>query len=216
MAVSQPRLVLASASPRRRELLRRLGLPFQVAVPAVDETPLPSEPPQQLAQRLAAAKATATLANLPAALVLAADTVVSLDGRSLGKPADAGEAVRMLQALRAREHAVITAVCLARAGAQPNVSACCTRVWMRAYTAAEIAAYVASGDPFDKAGGYAIQHPTFRPVERLTGSYTNVVGLPLGLVRSLLRAVGLAPGSAPAGRGRMGDHGGQLPHGDFS
>jgi septum formation protein len=87
---------------------------------------------------------------------------------------------------------------------------------MRAYTAAEIAAYVASGDPFDKAGGYAIQNPTFRPVERIAGSYTNVVGLPLGLVRALLRAVGLAPGSAPAGRGREGDHGGQLPHGDFS
>jgi septum formation protein len=197
MQPSPPPLVLASASPRRRELLRRLGLPFGLAVPAVDETPLPGEPPEQLAARLAFAKATATLAQHPTALVMAADTVVSLEGRSLGKPANSREATAMLRALWAREHTVVTAVCVRRVGAKPWTGACRTRVWMRPYSDAEVAAYVATGDPLDKAGGYAIQHPTFQPVERLDGSYTDVVGLPLPLVCTLLRAAGLSPRCSP-------------------
>ena len=186
-------LVLASASPRRRELLARLGIPFEVVPAAVDETPFPAEAPGDLARRLAAAKAAAVLADRPAAVVLAADTVVSYARQALGKPVDAADAVRLLRALRGRRHQVITGVCVARAGHLPLTAACHTDVWMRPYGDEEIAAYVASGDPLDKAGAYAIQHPEFRPVARLVGSYTNVVGLPLGLVADLLRAAGFAP-----------------------
>jgi len=188
-----PPLLLASASPRRCELLARLGLSFNVVPADVDETPLPGETPAELARRLAASKAAAVLADRPSAIVLAADTVVSHEGQALGKPVDAADAVRLLQGLRGRGHEVITAVCLARSGHPPLTAASRTAVWMRSYTDAEIAAYVATGDPFDKAGAYAIQHPQFRPVARLVGSYTNVVGLPLSLVAPLLRAAGLTP-----------------------
>jgi septum formation protein len=133
------------------------------------------------------------LADRPHAILLAADTVVSHERQALGKPVDAADAIRLLQALRGRRHEVITAVCLARSGHPPLTAASHTAVWMRPYSDAEIAAYVATGDPFDKAGAYAIQHPQFRPVARLVGSYTNVVGLPISLVADLLRAVGLTP-----------------------
>ncbi len=188
-----PRLVLASGSPRRRALLARLGLAFDVAIPAVDETPLPGEAATALARRLAGAKAEAALACRPESVILAADTVVSHEGRLLGKPADVGEARQMLEALRGRRHEVVTAVRLARAGHPPLEGAARTAVWMRFYADAEIAAYVATGDPFDKAGAYAIQHPGFRPVARLVGSYTNVVGLPLEVAAKLLRAAGFDP-----------------------
>jgi septum formation protein len=188
-----PLLVLASASPRRRELLARLGLPFHVVPAHVDESPLPGEAPADLANRLAASKAAAVLAERPSAIVLAADTVVSHAGQALGKPTNVADAVRLLRALRGRRHEVITAVCVARAGHPLLAAASHTAVWMRRYTDAEIAAYVATGDPFDKAGAYAIQHPLFRPVARLVGSYTNVVGLPLGLVAELLRGADLTP-----------------------
>lgn len=184
-------LVLASASPRRRELLAALRLPFEVVVADVDERPRAGELARALALRLATAKAAAAAAARPDALVVAADTVVSQDGRIYGKPASAAEAVGMLGQLRGDRHEVITAVCVLPAGGAPCVDAACTTVWMRPYTDAEILAYVASGEPFDKAGAYAIQDPVFRPVARIVGCYTNVVGLPLCVMRAMLQRAGL-------------------------
>ncbi|MBM2812374.1 MAG: maf protein [Chloroflexi bacterium] len=150
-----------------------------------------------LAARLALAKACAGAGAAPGAVVLAADTVVALGSESLGKPLDAVEATQMLQRLRGREHVVITAVATARAeplGGQMRTAGRVsrTRVWMRAYSDAEIEDYVGTHDPFDKAGAYAIQHSTFRPVERIEGCYLTVVGLPLPEVCELLAGAGLS------------------------
>ncbi|MCB0216048.1 MAG: septum formation protein Maf [Chloroflexi bacterium] len=186
----RPPFVLASASPRRRALLASLlDAPFQVRVADIDESPLSGERPEPHVRRLALAKARAVAAGLHAPLqVLGADTVVAFEGRILGKPASPADAVETLRRLRGRRHEVITGLALvdAPAGAILRVAAATTGVWMRAYTDAEIEAYVASGDPMDKAGAYAIQHTGFRPVARLEGSETNVIGLPLGLTRWLL------------------------------
>lgn len=184
-------LILASASPRRRALLERTGLAFRVVAADVDESRRPSEPAVALARRLAVAKAEAVATLHPEAVVLGADTVVVLDGCPLGKPRDAAEARVMLARLRGREHLVTTGVCVRPPSGEALAATLSTRVWMRDYANAEIEAYVASGDPLDKAGAYAIQHPTFRPVERLVGCYTNVVGLPLCLTTALLSLVGL-------------------------
>lgn len=185
-----PKLILASQSPRRRQLLAALGLIFAVDAADVDETPLPGEPPDALACRLCRVKAAAVAARHPGAIVLAADTVVALDGALLGKPADPAEAVAMLRALRGRTHQVYTAVSVAAAGAvtaQLSVS----EVTMRAYSDEEIAAYVATGDPLDKAGAYAIQHPRFSPVAAWTGCYAGIMGLPLALASEMLAAAGV-------------------------
>jgi MAF protein len=190
-------LILASASPRRRELLGTLGLPFEVAVADVDERPHAAEPALALARRLAVAKATAIAATHAGALVLGADTVVTQDGQVYGKPTDRAEAADTLRRLRDAPHQVTTAVCVVGRGGVPLVDAALTTVWMRPYTDAEIAAYVASGEPFDKAGGYGIQDPQFRPAARIVGCYTNVVGLPLCTTRDLLRRVGLMPHTVP-------------------
>jgi len=181
-------LTLASASPRRRELLAVLGLPFDVTAADVDETIPPGEDPGQAAVRLARAKAEAVAWREWDALVLGADTVVILDGRSLGKPADPDEAMSMLRALRGRRHTVVTGVafCDSRTG-ETRTAAPETAVSMRAYAHDEIAASIAAGTPFDKAGAYAIQDETFVPVERIDGCYCNVVGLPLWTVHQLLR-----------------------------
>ena len=184
-------LLLASASPRRRELLALLGLPFEVTVANVAEVPRADEPPAALVMRLSQAKAHAACTG---AITVACDTVVALDGELLGKPRDAAEATRMLQRLRRRAHAVYSAVTLletATGRALTDVTE--TQVVMRAYTDAEIAAYVASGDPLDKAGAYAIQHPEFHPVAELKGCYTNVMGLPLCHLTRCLRAWGVKP-----------------------
>jgi MAF protein len=183
--------VLASASPRRRALLARSGLPFQVDVPTVDEAPRAGESGLALARRLARAKALAVAARHPGAVVVAADTVVALDERLLGKPADAEEARAMLRALRGRWHQVVTAVCVTAPERGTRLGALTTDVEMRPYTDAEIAAYIARGEPFDKAGAYAIQDPGFQPVARWRGCYTNVVGLPLCLTAALLYSVGV-------------------------
>lgn len=193
---ANPRLVLASASPRRRQILDVLGIPFDPIELDVDETPHPGEAPGEVAHRLAVAKAEAGATRYPAALVLGADTVVALDGEALGKPSSAGEAVETLQRLRGRAHRVISRVALAWAGElgekiEVSSRVATTEVWMRNYTDDEIREYVASGDPFDKAGSYAIQHPTFRPVEWIAGCFLNVVGLPLPEVVELLRAAGM-------------------------
>jgi septum formation protein len=195
-----PRLILASASPRRRELLKFLGISFRVVAADVDEQTRPGEVPAGLVTRLAETKAltVARRAVAPsglrqdmaqsgdASLVLAADTEVELDGAVLGKPADDDAARAMLLALRGRAHRVLTGLALALGDQIVWSSAVETIVWMRAYTDDEVAGYIASGRPLDKAGAYGIQDGGFRPVARIDGCYTNVVGLPLCEVRRAL------------------------------
>ncbi|OQY21126.1 MAG: septum formation protein Maf [Chloroflexi bacterium] len=181
-------ILLASQSPRRRELLTLLGLPFEVAVANVAEVPQAGEPPDSLVVRLSQAKAHAVDAR-PDALVIACDTVVALEGDLLGKPRDPAAAVAMLRRLRGRSHAVYSAVTLLEmASGRTLTDVVETQVMMRPYTETEIAAYVASGDPLDKAGAYAIQHAAFHPVAELRGCYANVMGLPLCHLTRLLRA----------------------------
>ncbi|MCS6801033.1 MAG: nucleoside triphosphate pyrophosphatase [Chloroflexota bacterium] len=182
------RLLLLSASPRRRDLLAASGLSFEVCPVAIDETPRPGESPAQLAERLAREKA--AVAPVRDAWGIAADTVVALEGEVFGKPATPEEAVAMLRRLRGRWHEVYTAVAVRRPDGVLLSAVDRTRVLMRSYSDQEIAAYVASGDPLDKAGAYAIQHPGFRPVERIEGRYDTVVGLPVPLVMQLLDAAG--------------------------
>lgn len=189
----QPDLVLASASPRRRELLAQVGVHrVRVQVADVDETPLPGEDPAAYVSRLALAKARAVAARRrqagePALPVLGADTTVVLAGELLGKPADAGEAGAMLARLSGREHEVLTAVALV-AGDREAVRLCRTRVRFRPLAADAIARYVESGEPMDKAGGYGIQGLGGALVAHIEGSYTGVVGLPLGETIDLLDA----------------------------
>ena len=174
-------LTLASRSPRRAELLQAAGIPCTILEAGIDETPAPGERPLHYALRMAGEKAAA----VPGPLVLAADTIVVLDGEILGKPADLADAVRMLRALAGREHEVITAVCLRRDGREAT-EAETTRVRFTRMSEAEILEYAASGEPMDKAGAYAIQGIASRYVERIEGSYSNVVGLPLHLVYRML------------------------------
>jgi septum formation protein len=183
------RLVLASSSPRRRELIGSLGLPFDVIKPDIDETQHLGESPLHYVQRLSREKALAVadMVDTPT-LILAADTVVILDSEILGKPTDANEARFILGRLKGREHEVCTAFTVLdtqsnRATTQPVI----TTVTMRDYSEAEIEAYIATGDCYDKAGGYAIQHPQFQPVQSIDGDYNNVVGLPLDAVRDVLK-----------------------------
>lgn len=186
---------MASASPRRRRLLQYLDLPFSVASPGEAEAgvEVTGMVPADVAQALARSKAAAVAAGHRERLVLAADTLVVRRNRSLGKPADAADARRMLRRLRDGEHVVITGVCLLEAGVGLcRTSYQLTRVWMRNYTDAEIDRYVASGDPLDKAGAYAVQNREFGPAARLAGCYTNVVGLPLCAVAALLVERGLS------------------------
>ncbi len=165
----------------------QLGVPFTVAPATIDECPLPGERPAATVRRLARAKAEAVAARLREGLVLAADTIVVLDGVILGKPADVAQAREYLDRLRGRAHRVATAVVLRDAGSGRRAEGIAwTTVWLRSFSDAERDAYIATGDPFDKAGGYAIQHPAFQPVARLAGSESNVIGLPLELVRKLL------------------------------
>ncbi|HLH20958.1 MAG TPA: Maf family protein [Chloroflexota bacterium] len=185
----RPALVLASASPRRRALLATLGLTFAVVAPDVDESPRDGESAEALATRLALAKAAAI--RRADAVVLAADTVVTQRGHIFGKPRDAAEAVQMLTRLRGTRHEVITGVCARPVGGPPLLAAARTFVWMRPYSEEELRAYVATGAPFDKAGGYGIQDAPFRPVARIEGCYTNVVGLPLCVTRAVLHRAGV-------------------------
>jgi MAF protein len=162
-----------------------------------DESPLPEEEPRAAARRVAWGKATAVGA-IPDAVVIGADTIVVLDGQILGKPRDSVEALSMLERLRARQHEVITGLTMVGPGQHEiYVSSTITKVWMRAYGDDEIAEYIARGEPFDKAGGYAIQSTHFHPVARIEGCYLNVVGLPLCKVRKGLRL--LAPTLRPTG-----------------
>lgn len=195
------RLILASASPRRRELLERLGLPFEVRPSGIEEPLAAGVPASTLATTLARAKAADIADRLraagEAALVLGADTLVVLDGQPLGKPISRGDARAMLRALRGRSHEVVTAVVVRDAdpAGRELTEAVVSQVLMRDYTDDEIAAYVATGEPDDKAGAYAVQGRGRRLVSRVDGCYTNVVGLPLRTTARLLQAFGLTPAS---------------------
>lgn len=191
--------MLASASPRRRELLSLLGVPFEVRPAEVAEEFGDGTRPEIVARRLAREKAEAGRLADGTAPILAADTVVVLDGAMLGKPADGDEARRMLEALRGRTHEVITAVAVLPHGERGAlIRHPVTSVTIRTYSDAELAASIARGDPFDKAGAYAIQDGIFRPVESYEGCYCNVVGLPLWSTMELLQKAGL-PVSVDAG-----------------
>jgi septum formation protein len=198
-------IILASASPRRRELFELLGLPFTVLAADVDETPRPGEPPDVLVARLSATKAAAVVQAIQGAndaegedlaedFVVAADTVVVLGKGILGKPRDEVHARQMLRRLRNRAHRVHSGVAVVETGSgRTAIHLNTTTVWMRDYDDAEIDAYVATGDPLDKAGAYAIQHIGFRPVARIEGCYSSVMGLPLTALVEALAHFGLHP-----------------------
>jgi len=179
-------LILASASPRRAELLRNVGIAFTVEPAHVPEQALPGEPPLLYAQRLARDKSRSIFARHPDKVVLGADTVVVADEHLLEKPRDAEDAARMLRMLSGRAHQVMTGVCLVAPGWE-TIEAEITEVRFSSLTEAEIAEYVATGEPMDKAGAYAIQGVASRWVESIDGCYFNVVGLPVPRVYRMLQ-----------------------------
>ncbi len=194
-------LILASGSPRRRELLSLAGIEFQITVPSIDETQKRGETPKAMVARVAREKAQAVLDRVDLAfgetLILAADTTVTLPssgGRTLGKPRSESEAKKMLKALSGREHWVFTGYCLIRAGTGKKtkivVKTVKTSVHIRRLTDLEIARYVATGEPMDKAGAYGAQGHGLSLIERVNGSFTNVVGLPLTEVLGDLKRIG--------------------------
>ncbi|MGN0779609.1 MAG: Maf family protein [Aristaeellaceae bacterium] len=187
--MNEPLLVLASASPRRRELLTLTGIPFMIDAPEVDEHC--SLGARDAVAELARRKAAAGAAAHPGKVILASDTLVAVDDQPLGKPQDEADAFRMLRSLSGRWHHVYTGVCVvdARGGLHAGVDA--TAVRFGAMTDAEIRAYIATGEPMDKAGAYALQGIAGLWVEEISGSASNVIGLPLTLTRRLLRDAGL-------------------------
>ena len=212
----KPELILASSSPRRQELLREIGIPFQVHAANINEDQLAGEAPLAYALRLAQEKAQAVAAQYPQSYVLGADTIVVVDGEVLGKPIDHADAARILRRLSGRSHDVTTAVSLIAPNiAAPNTPspsliaprtiapgvvaqgtlaetrASTTKVYFREIAEAEIQQYVAGGEPMDKAGAYAIQGGASRWTDRIEGEFSNVVGLPLSLVTEMLKTTGL-------------------------
>ncbi len=190
-----PVIVLASNSPRRQQMISWTGWTFRVQPADIDESQRPGEAPAAYVQRLAAEKARAAALKAPEGqVVLAADTIVA-DGRTLlGKPASNAEAREMLLRLRGRTHQVYTALALLDPVTQAaETDLCVTQVPMRHYTDPEMFAYVASGDPLDKAGAYGIQHAGFHPVERFSGCYASVMGLPLCHLVRTARRLGIEP-----------------------
>jgi septum formation protein len=193
-------LVLASASPRRQELLRNAGIPFTVCPANIPEIPLAGESPRQCAERLARGKALTVFLQYPASAVLAADTIVVVNGEILGKPRDEADAMRMLRLLSGRTHQVTTGVCLVGPSPETGNQKLKTRfedtrsettlVTMTALTDDDIRSYIATGEPMDKAGAYAIQGMASRWIPRIDGDYSNVVGLPVALVRRMLQEHG--------------------------
>ena len=184
------RLILASASPRRAELLRAAGIAFDVLVADIDETVAAGETPEAYARRVADSKAAAVVPRANGRPVLAADTIVVVDAHILGKPNGPDDARRMLRLLAGREHTVMTAVCLALAGSA-HAAVEQTVVEFGPLTDREIDWYVGSGEPMDKAGAYAIQGLASRFITRISGSYSNVVGLPVSAVHQLCTNAGL-------------------------
>ncbi len=193
------RLLLASESPRRREMITWLDVPLQVTQANVDENSHDGELPRDLASRLAMVKARAVHSKDDAVWILAADTIVDCDHKALGKPVGTVQARAMLQQLREGVHQVHTGIALLRPTTGVLSARCVTTdVWMRPYTDMEIDAYIIGGDPMDKAGAYAVQHAGFHPVQRLERCYANVVGLPLCAVAEVLKSAGFAiPGDIP-------------------
>lgn len=186
-------IVLASASPRRQELLRSAGIPFTVQPADINETPLAGESPRDCAERLAREKALAVFQSWPLDYVLGADTIVVVDDVILGKPRDADDAVRMLRSLSGRSHEVITGVCVVSPvarKAEALTASETTLVTMCELSEREVRDYVATGEPMDKAGAYAIQGIASRWIPRIEGDYSNVVGLPVALVYRMLRGRG--------------------------
>lgn len=218
-----PHFVLASASPRRREFLEQLNIPLTVISPGkatlhgeIDETPLPHESPTALVQRLSRIKAEAISQSLPellpniqqAVVIIAADTVVVLEGKILGKPHSPDEATHMLQSLREEAHYVYSGLTIAyvpqispTAVQAETVFITClhkSQVWMRPYSQAEIAAYVAGGSPLDKAGAYGIQDKSFAPVQQWQGCFASIMGLPLAELKTALAQLKVSlPETAP-------------------
>jgi septum formation protein len=181
-------LILASASPRRAELLRTAGIPFEVVVADVDERQLPDEDAESYVRRLARDKATKVARLCPGRPVLGADTAVVLDGEVLGKPLDAADAAAMLSRLSGRGHQVLTGVCVIDPTGPPETAVAATRVEFRPLSRAEIDQYVASGEPMDKAGAYGIQAGARGFIAGIDGSHDTVVGLPVALVQAMCRA----------------------------
>jgi len=200
VSAPSPQFILASASPRRRQLLALTGWTFTTAEASLDESPQPGEAPEALAARLAQAKAQAVAragASGPS-WVLAADTVVVDQGRVMGKPDGEGEALTMLSSLRGRQHHVITGIAILNpATGEQQSETCRSDVPMRSYSQAEAEAYVARGAALDKAGGYGIQDRTFRPVDMdlMRDCYANVMGLPLCHLVRAMRRLGVEPPS---------------------
>jgi septum formation protein len=196
------RLILASASPRRAELLRAAGYAFEIVPADVNESAGSGELPEDYVRRVAALKARAVLRQFPDCTVLAADTTVVVDGAMLGKPSDDEDARQMLARLSGRAHRVLTGVVLAGGGREVGVVAA-TLVRFAVLTPADIDWYVASGEPRDKAGAYGVQGLASRFVEGIEGSYSNVVGLPVALVHTLLAEQGftIAAQAPPDDRG---------------
>jgi septum formation protein len=204
MSVWDKRIYLASRSPRRRELLKQIGVPFELLLlredlrrgPDVDETPLPDESPGVYVLRMAGAKVNTAVRQiayrgLPQKPVLAADTTVVFDDRIIGKPENAEDAARMLRTLSGREHQVLTAVALAlRDQVETQISV--SSVWFQELADADIRRYVATGEPLDKAGAYAIQGRAGAFVTRITGSYSGIMGLPLAETAELLKRFDIA------------------------
>ena len=190
VAVDASPLVLASRSPRRAELLTAAGISYIVRAADIDEAPQAGEMPRDYVLRMAEEKARA-IEGTASEVILTADTTVVLGAEILGKPVDAADAVRMLTALSGQCHEVMTGVCLMRGGQRLALDVASTSVWFDPMTADEIAEYVATGEPMDKAGAYAIQGIASRWIGRIEGSYTNVVGLPVSLVYRLLADIAL-------------------------
>ena len=197
-------IILASASPRRQELLRNAGISFTVQPADINETPLAGEAPRDCAERLAREKALAVSRNNPGQWVLGADTIVVVDEAILGKPRDNEDAARMLRLLSGRTHAVITGVCVVEpvdSGQRSvvgkiNTSSETTLVTFCGLSDEEIREYVATGEPMDKAGAYAIQGMASRWIPRIEGDYSNVVGLPVAMVYGMIRKQGSGLGAS--------------------
>jgi septum formation protein len=187
-------LVLASGSPRRRELLQSAGLEFQVVISAVREELRPGEGPRDYVTRLAAEKASEVAIRHPRSWVIAADTTVCLDEHILEKPRDREDAIRILSMLAGKEHVVFTGLTLCHgASGYCDVRVCTSRVRMARLSRAEIEWYVDTGEPMDKAGAYAVQGIGAMFVESIDGNYSNVVGLPLSMLFDMMRKAGISP-----------------------
>jgi septum formation protein len=188
-----PDIILASSSPRRRDLLTQVGYAFSVMHADIDESVLPGELPEAHTERLAREKARAVAARTGKGIVVAADTVVVAGDAILGKPVDEKDALRMLSLLSGREHRVVTGLAVMDAATgRMEVRTSVTKVWFRRLSTEEIAAYIAAGEPLDKAGAYGIQERGALLVERIEGCYYNVVGLPLSLLGEMLETFGIA------------------------